>query len=519
MSAAISVRDAFCVFGSGATASVALQGLTLTVEPEEIVVVLGPSGSGKTTLLRTVGGFERLSAGSVHVFGVDLSRLNERALATFRAEHFGFLDQHYTRALSPDLSILHTVALQLMLRGSAPDQAYDVAGGLLDRAGLGNRRADRPGALSGGEQQRVAVCAAIAHRPRLLLIDEPAGELDASNAVLIYDLLAEMAKTARAAALIVSHDPGAASIADRLLHVRDGRVVEQAVPGADARLVVSKGGWIRLPADVLDHRDRQALVTVHRPRQEVEVSPLRHDATLDGSGDAAAVDRTRDTQNGDVVAELTDVRKVFRANGNECVALAGMSMRVGKGHLVAVMGRSGSGKTTLLHLLAGLERPTQGEIVVLGESLNGKGRSELAGLRRRLIGLVTQEPGLVPQLSVSENVMLGLALRGTPAPAARATSAIEEVGLLHKSDQRVSSLSAGERQRVAIARAIAADTPLLLADEPTARLDEENALAVGRLLARAAHVHELTVVCATHDPVLIELADAVVDLELRQAAD
>src|SRR5262249_24177329 len=119
MSAAVDVRDAFRIFGSGSAASVALQGLTLEVEAGELVCVLGPGGSGKTTLLRVVAGLERLSAGGVRVFGTDLARLGKAELLAFRAGTFGFLDQHYARALSPDLSIRDTVALRLLLPGAS----------------------------------------------------------------------------------------------------------------------------------------------------------------------------------------------------------------------------------------------------------------------------------------------------------------------------------------------------------------------------------------------------------------
>src|SRR6266487_1332208 len=178
MTPAIDVRDAFRIYPSAGGAAVALQGLTLVVERGEIVVALGPSGSGKTTLLRAIGGFEQLSAGSVRVFGTELSRLGARAMAAFRAANLGFLDQHYARALSPDMSCRDTVSLQLDLLGKEPEESGRIADALLERVGLEDRGDERPQTLSGGEQQRVALCAAIAHKPQLLLADEPVGELD-----------------------------------------------------------------------------------------------------------------------------------------------------------------------------------------------------------------------------------------------------------------------------------------------------------------------------------------------------
>jgi ABC-type lipoprotein export system ATPase subunit len=148
-------------------------------------------------------------------------------------------------------------------------------------------------------------------------------------------------------------------------------------------------------------------------------------------------------------------------------------------------------------------------VVVCGESLSSLDRTARAGLRRRQIALVGQEPGLTPFLSSRENVELVLALRGVEPDdaAARAAASLTTLGLADRSEQRVGDLSTGERERVAIARAVAARPALLLADEPTARLDQSNALAVGNLLVRLARESNAAVVCATHDPLVIEQAD------------
>jgi ABC-type lipoprotein export system ATPase subunit len=206
---------------------------------------------------------------------------------------------------------------------------------------------------------------------------------------------------------------------------------------------------------------------------------------------------------GETVAELRGVVKQFA--GAPKPVLPGVSASFAAGTLTAVVGRSGSGKTTLLHLLAGLERPDQGQVLVRGREIQALDRAGSAAVRREHVSLVTQEPGLVPHLSACENVELGLLVRGLVGdPAATLT----EVGLGARIDHRADRLSAGERQRVAIARALAADPVLLLADEPTARLDQSNARAVGELLAKLAHEHGTAVVCATHDEVVIEHADA-----------
>jgi putative ABC transport system ATP-binding protein len=211
---------------------------------------------------------------------------------------------------------------------------------------------------------------------------------------------------------------------------------------------------------------------------------------------------------GQPVAELRAATKRYGSGTTARTVFAELDAVFPAGRLSLVVGRSGSGKTTALNLLAGLARPSEGEVLVLGRPTSTLDRAALARLRRSDIGVVGQEPGLVPFLSAGENVELALALRGTDDAAATARAALEEVGLERRAYQRVDRLSAGERQRVALARALAQQPRLLLADEPSARLDEENAGAIAELLLRAARAHGMAVVCATHDPALIERGDS-----------
>jgi ABC-type lipoprotein export system ATPase subunit len=215
-----------------------------------------------------------------------------------------------------------------------------------------------------------------------------------------------------------------------------------------------------------------------------------------------------------VVADVRGLRKTYGSGERESVVLDGLDAAFTAGRLVAVTGPSGSGKTTLLHLLAGLADPTDGEVTVLGNALGGLDREARAALRRDHVAVIGQDPGLTPFLSARENVELALALRGISEAEASesALDALAAVGLGERSEQRVARLSAGERQRVAIARALASGPSLLLADEPTARLDEANALAVGALFARLARESHAAVICATHDPLVVEQADVVLAL-------
>ena len=509
---AVEVKDLFRVYSTPEGHAAALQGLTLSVQEKEVLVVLGPSGSGKSTLLRVLAGLERPSAGTAQVFEADLARLSTRRLAEYRSETTGYVEQHYSRSLDPDLTARDLVGVQLGLAGAARDERERRADELLDRVGLADKRSARPAELSGGEQQRIAVCAALAHRPRLLLADEPTGELDAASAGRVYELIGELAREHGCTMVLVSHDVESTAIADRTVRVRDGRVSEEAERGDGETLVVARGGWVRLPEELLVRARIGSRARAELGETGIVVSAageMAQPGSRDGDAPAPAA-----SENGAVLAEVGDLGKRYGEGPRETVVLDRLDAQFRAGRLTAVTGPSGSGKTTLLHILAGLRDPSAGSVSVLGEPLAGLGREERAALRRDPIAFIPQDPGLTPFLSARENVEVALALRDLSPDDVRqrALDALSEVGLAERAEQRVGRLSAGERQRVAIARALAAEARLLLADEPTARLDEANALAVGALFGRYARERAAAVICATHDPLVVAEADDLLAL-------
>jgi ABC-type lipoprotein export system ATPase subunit len=515
MTYAVEVEDVFRVYATEEGTAAALQGLSLGVHPGEIVAVLGPSGSGKTTLLRILAGLDRPSAGRVRVLGVDLRRLRGRRLDRYRNRVLGYADQRYARALAPELTVGELVSLRLALAGAPPKEQHERARELLNRVGLAGRADAYRHELSGGEQQRVALCAALAHRPRLLLADEPTGELDAENAARVYELIGALARAQGTTVLLVSHDPGSASIADRVVQIRDGRVSGETARrrAEDEEIIVARGGWLRLPEELLR---RSGIST--RARARLAERSVLIESTDRNPARVAPPKPTADTTlpvhtNGQAV-DLRDVEKRVGAGPDERTVFATLTASIRSGGLTVVSGPSGSGKTTLLHLVAGLDVPQGGEIVVLGKRLAELDRAGRAAFRRERIAFVAQEPPLVSFLSAQENVELVLELRGIEdgKRSERARQALATVGLEQLTGQRISRLSTGEQERVAIARALAAGPALLLADEPTARLDHANALAIGELLSRITHTRGVTVICATHDPAVIEQADAEIAL-------
>ena len=507
MTPLVDLRDVFVVHASEDGGVAALRGLTLAVDPGEVCVVLGPSGAGKSTLVRVVAGLERPSAGLALVDGLDLGGASASVVSRHRARVVGYADQHYWRALSHDLTALELVALPLGLRGVERMQREQRAEELLERVELLDRARARPTELSGGEQQRIALCAAVSHSPALLVADEPTGELDEATARGVLDLLGELAREEGAAALVVSHDPATSTIADRVVHVRDGRIGEERRRDADT-IVIGRGGWLHVPEETLRAAGIGERAVVRLGPGVVELRPA-------GEGPTAA-SRPPDAP-ATAPGARVEARGVSRRFGLE-TALERVDAIFDPGTLTVVTGPSGSGKSTLLALLAGLDTPDEGEIVVAGVVLSALDRDARAVFRREHIGVVGQTPGLSGMLSARENVELVLGLRGIDGVEAheRAMDALAIVGLADHAARRVDRLSAGERERVALARSIASGPGLLVADEPTARLDSATTLAIGGLLADLAREHGTTVICATHDPLLVTLSGA--EVALRRTA-
>jgi putative ABC transport system ATP-binding protein len=219
---ALELHDVFKIYRSGPVETVALRGLELRVEPGELIAVLGASGCGKSTMLALAAALDQPSAGEIRAGESSLARLDDAGLARYRAEHVAIVFQ--SDNLWPALSARENVALGLRLAGH--DDADSAAEDALGTFGLGSRTTHRAGALSGGEQQRVAIAAAAARRAPLVLADEPTGELDAANERVVLEALRRLREERGTTVVIVTHASQVASAADRIIEMRDGAVVE-----------------------------------------------------------------------------------------------------------------------------------------------------------------------------------------------------------------------------------------------------------------------------------------------------
>src|SRR5918911_2756475 len=219
--AVIGANEVTRTYGEGEAAVHALRRVSLEIERHRLTAVMGPSGSGKSTLMHILAGLDRPDSGTVAIDGTEITALGDDALTKLRRSHIGFIFQFFN--LLPMLSAEENILLPLEIAGARPDRAWHEQ--VMEKVGLTARRTHRPAELSGGQQQRVAVARAVVAKPVVLFADEPTGNLDSRTGAEILDLLRDMVDSLGQTTVMVTHDPHAAAIADRVLFLDDGHIV------------------------------------------------------------------------------------------------------------------------------------------------------------------------------------------------------------------------------------------------------------------------------------------------------
>ena len=219
----LETKDLRKIYGSGDTEVRALDGVNLTVEAGEFVAIVGTSGSGKSTLLHMLGGLDRPTAGSVTVDGKDIFSLSDEALTIFRRRKVGFVFQNYN--LVPVLNVYENIVLPIQLDGGEPEPAYIES--IVETLGLEKKLQNLPNNLSGGQQQRVAIARALAAKPAIILADEPTGNLDSRMSQDVMSLLKVTSEKFSQTIVMITHNEEIAQMADRIIRIEDGRIVER----------------------------------------------------------------------------------------------------------------------------------------------------------------------------------------------------------------------------------------------------------------------------------------------------
>lgn len=515
---------------------VALQGLDLRVQQGDMMALVGASGSGKSTLLNILGGLDLPSAGTITVNQRDLSSLKTSERNQYQRDIVGFVWQQPARNLLPYLTACENIEMPMMLKGIPASKRKQRALELLEMVDLTDRADFLPDRLSGGQQQRVALGIALANNPPLLLADEPTGQVDSHAAETIYHALHRLNEAYQTTIIIVTHDPKVTNHVNRVVGIRDGRTsteMRRVSKGENGEteheewVILDQAGRLQLPKIYVEALGLRGQVKVRLERDHISVYPSQVEqilpATTAEEPEQTLFWRRKDSINptyrpmtNKVAAVVSrQVSRTFVTGVEEVHAVDNVTMEVDAGILAVIKGPSGSGKTTLLNLIAGLDEPTQGELIVAGNKLSELSARQKIELRRRQIGFVFQSFGLLPYLTAAENIEVPLRLLNTPGKdrRERVENTLKLVGLAERARHRTYELSGGEQQRVALARALVNQPSLILADEPTGQLDSVTGKNIIALLRKIVQETGITVLIASHDPKVMEAADKVFELK------
>jgi peptide/nickel transport system ATP-binding protein len=469
-----------------------LRDADLTLRPGRLVALTGPSGAGKTTLLRAVTGLlppgTSRTAGHIDVLGHDVHALGDRELRTLRGTRLAYVGQDPGSGLNPRMRV------RGLVRELAADRSAQAVTALLAEVHLpddGRFAARRPGALSGGQQRRVALARALARRPDVLLLDEPTAGLHPELRDDIGTLLSHLAREHHLAIAFSCHDPA---------------VVERFADEAVALTAPLPG-----PRRNLGARDRERMRGPEEAGDPSRTAEGGRAADPDVIADSAQEAPTESTP----LLEVRDLHAHFRG----VPALTDVGFAVAAGSATGIVGVSGSGKTTLVRTVVGLHRSTSGTIhragAPLSTGLRGRTREQ-----RRAVQLVTQNPlgALNPSRTIGAAVGRPLRLHRRCAGGEiheRVADLLEQVGLPPEyADRHPHELSGGQRQRVAIARALAADPDVLICDEITSALDADTGRAIMDLLTGLRERRGTTLVLISHDlPLIADRTDTVTVLD------
>jgi putative ABC transport system ATP-binding protein len=273
MALVIDCRNLIKIHKQGNLEVVALQGLDFVMEEGEFVSVVGRSGAGKSTLLQILAGLEIPSAGKVSVAGTDLTKVPHSGLVRHYRRNVGFLWQDFTRNLLPYLKAAQNVELPMLMAGISRKVRKDRTTALLEATGLRSKAFARVATMSGGEQQRLALCVALALGPRLLLADEPTGELDTETGLEVYELLRRMSHEGGLSILVVTHDVALSQRTDRVVRLEDGRTATERRRGSSEVLTVDDRGAVQLPRDLLIEAGIERHVRAQRVEDGILLSP------------------------------------------------------------------------------------------------------------------------------------------------------------------------------------------------------------------------------------------------------
>lgn len=475
----------------------ALEGIDASFATGTVTAVVGPSGSGKSSLLRLLAGMDRPTAGEVYVAGVSLNSISNRKLRKVRHGLVGYVFQ---RPSDNFISYL-TVAEHLRLAaGSPPPEGAPKPEELLKSLGIGERADHLPHELSGGEQQRAAFAQVLMTNPGLVVADEPTAELDGQSGEDLLRVVKSLTDIG-IAFIIATHDPKVARMADRKIDIDHGRL--KISFQAPTRPAVE-------PKRILEaaRASTSRLATPRRPYEDSPHSLFRRDPKAIHPIDTNAP-----------LIELARISKTYLRGSEKVHAVGDVSLELGPGKVLGLMGRSGSGKTTLLSIVAGWETPDEGTITWFTTGGQRQETGHQGRLPWKQAAVVPQKLGLIEEFSVRKNIEYPARLDGSlEEHRNRVDELIEQFGLEDLAERVPAETSVGQQQRVALARALVMSPRLLLADEPSGHQDARWVNDVFKALKAAAAAGTCCLI-ATHNEEVSEFFDTIYQMSEGRLAD
>ncbi|UJG40938.1 MAG: ATP-binding cassette domain-containing protein [Candidatus Heimdallarchaeum aukensis] len=527
----------------------ALRGLDLFVKEGEVASIIGPSGAGKSTLIKILCGLETASGGSVYIGDTNIIELSEKEMQTFRFKNIGIINQFVAQNLLPNLTVEQNILLPLKMRYASKQRARKELEELLSALNIERIRYNPVTKISGGEAVRTSIGVTLAKKPKIILADEPTGQLDTANTNNIIETFKELNEAFNTTILVVTHDLRFRNAFNKSYIIRDGRLVGVNVEMDRSELdflikpqesslqsVIDSSQFVRLPDEVYQTGEFKHIVEfdIHpskkfsilfnpnnvTKKEIYEILPKTHEYSdieekieAEAEDHKVSFDEVRPIMEQEFLADLSDrniievknLVKSFPLGKRTHEVLKGISFNIRKGDFVVIAGKSGAGKTTLMNVVSGVEKPTSGEIIIDGINITEESGSTISNMRFKDIAMISQVNNLFSQYTVKENMEIPEIFNGIKDFYSHIDfqEIAEECKIDHRLNQYPPELSAGEKQRAALAVALSRHTPIIFADEPTANLDSRLARNIISMLMETARVYNTTIVMSTHDLSLV----------------
>ncbi|MCE7748998.1 MAG: ATP-binding cassette domain-containing protein [Candidatus Heimdallarchaeota archaeon] len=525
----------------------ALRGLDLYVKEGEVASIIGPSGSGKSTLIKILSGLDKPSGGTIYVDEINIAELGEKQMREFRYGRMGIVNQFIGQNLLSSLTLEKNILLPMKMRYVAREKAKKETNELIKMLNLEKIRMNPVTKVSGGEAVRASIGVAIAKKPRILLADEPTGQLDTANTNDVVETFRDLNENYGTTILVVTHDLRFRNAFKKSYIIRDGRLVgmntdldrselEFIIRPQESSLqsIIDSSQFVRVPDEVyvsgnykhiveFDIHPSKKFSVIYNPNEvnADEIYELMKKTDEDQVNELINANNKRSRvsfsevkpileqqfdypKKSEEIIGVENLSKSFPAGRMKNDVLKDLSFTVNKGDFVVISGKSGAGKTTLMNVVSGVEDPDDGNILIKDFDIVKGNLKDIADFRFHEIAMISQVNNLFDQYTVNENMFIPRLFNDRTDDLNEGIMDIaRDVEIDHKITSYAAELSAGERQRAALSVALARRAPIIFADEPSANLDSRLARNIISLLMETAVKYGTTILMSTHDLSLI----------------